>query len=713
MIERIKELKIKNFRGFKGEHVFNLDADIILLSGKNGVGKSTIIYALDRLLNGYSKNGILSSIGENISFIGSNDSFEIQINGKNGVINNKDEFFTSKDDAYSRLYELSSIFYQEYFNDIGLEDILKILSGDLASIKLRPLLNDIKNSFILELKSEYLPSTINLFERRREFFIRWKELIEEIKKYELFKDIKQNFSFENKGIPNYIERQFYNFLVDISKKFNSNKNYEKIDKGDLLEILRNLRDLFNEFTSKIEKDIFDSDMLNNLHKFYNRRVVKYDGKINIADERRNLYLMLNNHQLQTLEKRLNDKKIELEKLNKEIEKIENSLKKWSIPGQPSFDEALDIFFLYKKNAIDLKDIYYPTEVVLWLNKVSENIEELRKSFNLWREKLKNIKEQKEKDKDSLTQHIHFLSEHINFNKLIIKSDLKKEIQERLKVSENVLLEDVLGEKITEHKNTYIITEIISLLDFQIQKEKDLKEEYDLQKKNSETVKKIEEIINYTEKIIKKEMGKNSVILSNTETIPENKLKELTYTLNSILRFFHFPSEFLDIKIVNSGTKLKPNYIFTTSKGKELNFDNFSTGQKTQLAIAWTIGLNYLLSRKLPHKVIIFDDVTTSLDLAQLIPASILFRKMAYSDINNRQVVISSHHDDLTNRLVDFLMPPPEKKLKVIYFEDWSLEKGPKFKEYLVKGKDLNENLSGFYAEKLKELKNYLEDNYVL
>ena len=717
MIERVKKLKIKNFRGFKGEHIFNLDADIILLSGKNGVGKSTMIYALDRLLNGYSKNGILSKIGNNITSVGSDSPFTIQINEEN-ALSKEEEFFISKDDTYSRLYELGSIFYQEYFNDIGLEDILKILSGDLSTMQFKPLLNNIRDSFIPQLKSVYLPSTIDVFERRREFFTKWKEIIEELKKYEQFKDIKQNFLFDNKGTPNLIESQFYNFLIDRSKKLNVDKNYENIDKNDFLEILRNIRDFFDEFSSKTDQvsTSNETDFWKNLYKYINHRVERYDGKLNIFAEELKIYLIPDDKQLEFLELELNNRKTVLEKLNKEIEKIEKSLKKWSILGQPSFEEILNALPLYANSMNDLKDVYYPTEVVLWLKNISKNIEKITEVFNLWYEKLRKLKEQKEKEKDSLKLEVSFITELIDFNKSIAKLNLKNKIIDKLSKTGSVLLKDILTGNIQEQKKALkdIVLEIIDILNSQIEKENRLKEEVSSQKKYKNQ-NKIEKIIEYTEKVIRKENGTNAVLLAITNTIPEQKLKELTYTLNSILRFFHFPHEFLDIKIINSGTKKKPKYIFATSKGKKLNYSNLSTGQKSQLAIAWTIGLNYLLSNKLPHKVIMFDDVTTSLDLAQLIPSSLLFRKMAYSDSNNRQVIISSHHDDLTNRFVDFLMPPPGKKFKVIYFEDWTFENGPKYKEYMVKSNDNDNNWlnTDFYKKKIKELKNYLEGNYEL
>ncbi|PCJ16878.1 MAG: recombinase RecF, partial [Gammaproteobacteria bacterium] len=93
-------------------------------------------------------------------------------------------------------------------------------------------------------------------------------------------------------------------------------------------------------------------------------------------------------------------------------------------------------------------------------------------------------------------------------------------------------------------------------------------------------------------------------------------------------------------------------------------------------------------------VIGFDDFTTSLDMNQLVPASVLLRKLAYAADDEpwkRQVFVTSHHEDLTNRMLDHLLPPPGSSMKVIEFEDWSPETGPQFKCYNVEMDEVSED----------------------
>ena len=184
-------------------------------------------------------------------------------------------------------------------------------------------------------------------------------------------------------------------------------------------------------------------------------------------------------------------------------------------------------------------------------------------------------------------------------------------------------------------------------------------------------------------------------------IPQVELEQLLSNMNLLLASFHFPEDFLPIVLQNNGTEKSPKWSFATQSG--VKFDDLSTGQKSQLAICWTINLNLAMTKQLGHQVIGFDDFTTSLDMNQLIPAAVLLRKIAYADANDdwkRQVFVTSHHEDLTNRLLDFLLPPQGKSMKVIQFEDWSPESGPQVKCYKV---DMGEVKSSGLEEAIRRV----------
>jgi exonuclease SbcC len=52
MVTRIKSLIVENFRLLRGVHKFDFDADVILVHGNNGTGKSSLLYAIEFALTG-------------------------------------------------------------------------------------------------------------------------------------------------------------------------------------------------------------------------------------------------------------------------------------------------------------------------------------------------------------------------------------------------------------------------------------------------------------------------------------------------------------------------------------------------------------------------------------------------------------------------------------------------------------------------------------
>jgi len=49
----------------------------------------------------------------------------------------------------------------------------------------------------------------------------------------------------------------------------------------------------------------------------------------------------------------------------------------------------------------------------------------------------------------------------------------------------------------------------------------------------------------------------------------------------------------------------------------------------------------------------------------------------------RQLFIVSHHEELTNRLVDFLVPPEGKTMHILNFINWLPDNGPEVEQYKV------------------------------
>ena len=111
-------------------------------------------------------------------------------------------------------------------------------------------------------------------------------------------------------------------------------------------------------------------------------------------------------------------------------------------------------------------------------------------------------------------------------------------------------------------------------------------------------------------------------------------------------------------------------------------NTLSTAQINQVAIAYMLALNQGTEDH-PLGFICLDDVSSAFDLQNLAADAHLIRMLAYGNKSGqqRQVFITSHHDEITTRLLPLLLPPRGSKLKIIEFVDWDQKSGPKLKCY--------------------------------
>lgn len=136
-----------------------------------------------------------------------------------------------------------------------------------------------------------------------------------------------------------------------------------------------------------------------------------------------------------------------------------------------------------------------------------------------------------------------------------------------------------------------------------------------------------------------------------------------------------------------GIKDKERRIYCLQAADSRKMVNFSTGQKAQLGISLLVAQNLYLSRFLPQRIILLDDLTTAYDLTNLTREAILWRQLAYNRQRDnpcaRQVFISTHHEDLTSNLLGLLVPPAGYSMRVIKFCGYDRDKGPQIEVYRV------------------------------
>jgi energy-coupling factor transporter ATP-binding protein EcfA2 len=711
-IEFINNIELKNYKGYRqtqnGEpRVFDLNADLILITGKNGVGKTTLLEALDWVLNHPdTNNGDAITSGEESGFIRINGE-EFPVNGRGSVDRNS-------------LNTVSSFFYQENVKALACNEVIQLLEPQSKpSVQIKQGLKDLQQELgswqnklnTLKYKKDY--------EKDRKFLAgKISEIVEQLPdKSEIKLRLKKRtFIISNGNLSSGWVSQVNNLAKSIGEVSNrvepvGAKLAEKfIHIGtSLLEFKKPKQDSLgiDEKSVHLNQKLLESLKFLPVNFFFKRQseaesgelgessCLKYITPTKSAELNGQLTSIGNvngySSHINKLEKKqdelrknyryLSEQKIILSDENSSvidwIDSFKGNIDKW-LHAWDNHSDKENVSSIQRKLKTELNELKTLSvkrndEVKIELSsieskgkEVSEELNLLVLAFNV----LRDIEQNSQQLLPLLEKEFFSLNELREFVENLLTQSQVKDVNE---VSNEVKLIEGLG--YTFHK----------WAELEKEKEYDEKNATDLDKLDV-----VESIISSASIICKSEASSKSQFLSLISTIPKVELKLLVENMNQLLASFHFPDDFLPITLDNDGRGA--NWGFRTNS--DVKFDDLSTGQKSQLAICWTINLNLVLTKRLGHKVIGFDDFTTSLDMNQMIPASVLLRKLAYandSDAAKRQVIITSHHEDLTNRLLDFLLPPDGKTMKVIQFEDWSVNNGPSYKCYDVDMKKLNQD----------------------
>ncbi len=158
-------------------------------------------------------------------------------------------------------------------------------------------------------------------------------------------------------------------------------------------------------------------------------------------------------------------------------------------------------------------------------------------------------------------------------------------------------------------------------------------------------------------------------LDRAAGIRPESVRELTEFVNRVSKH-HFRSTQVtwDIKLDKDQRSLVPAARVMASTADEISLAGASTGERTIAGICLTVALHLILEDRVGHRVLVFDDFTTAFDLAQLPAVALLLRKLAWNSTKRRKLVLSSHHEEITNRLLEVLAPPGGETLRVLQFQ---------------------------------------------
>ncbi|HHV59052.1 MAG TPA: hypothetical protein GXX49_01905 [Clostridiaceae bacterium] len=710
-----KIIQLDNFRGFERlNHPIDVDGDIVFITGKNGVGKSSILYALDCFLNGFDGASILckEDIGEMVRSgsdkadclieyydLESNESdkpksyhfkiYEDRVEPNTGD-NEKKKF---------RLQQRASVVYQDMISDPRIDELIKNIFPSEDDLQIEKNLSIVASSIEQELRNKYLRyEGFNAQEKRRPLISEFASIISRIKSYES----KVPKSIHKLNISNLFDwTETYIVLKDFVKNIEYELDINDTENLDITpqDIIIRIRKAFSIMEDMEKKHKHGSNEINKEQHFTNflrtrtndRRILKVFRNISTLKD-----IPLNTVILACTDSELNS----IERLNSEnscrIENINEKLKiykRWSDiilsveRESNSFDLIMKSIRTYNKLCEQMKNEGYPLPETIsqWLKSQEEISIKMELEFLNWKDEIEKKQRELEEDLLYCEQLKRNLEESIYISKELRAqgNDIKldefnfdnKDFWDYRLFAQELL--NKISQKTDQLSNSFNLlgeyNVILNVLDKWIDVEKEIlyKENEIMKSKSDVSTEKAKSVLNVISKMSRPRYKLD--LPKHLEDFKKDELERFNRRMNIMLKQFHFPLEFLPVNIERekNGRRNSAKYSFFTGgrENPKVDFSSLSTGQKVQLYFCWTIAFNYSLQDR-THNIMLFDDITTSLDMSQLLPAATFLRQMAYcDDQNKRQVFISCHHEDFSNKLLDYLMPPPGYTLKVIRFID--------------------------------------------
>ncbi|MEO5376358.1 MAG: AAA family ATPase [Magnetococcus sp. DMHC-6] len=641
-IARIKKMELNNFKGFVGSHEVNVDADLVLLTGSNGYGKSSFLEALQLLLTRWhpykKKSDTMITVGKDSSFI--------SINNQEG----KDSFSLSLERGKEKIIPSNS--YPPYLLQSNLE---QKQTSDLEA----------RICCFFQDRVQYLFDEFSTGRTLRDIF-------EPVPEYWKTFDTKL-LEIANQ-VDNYINTYTYKMAVLPSSQDKIIYDYKEFSK-----YLRLLKIELDKKWPEIPETIMKEEELaflaveilqidnKPLHVNSSNLIETFEQTIIKEVERCRNRAKINNQEI--------DKNIDLyEKVQKKIIETEKSLTKIS-NDFPTLDKDVHSFDATENGQPDLLAVFHSLahNSKRWSCIQIDSKENSR--FQRILEELAAVSEE-EARKCATTLAVWLTPRREAFEQ-------KQELEQKKQNLENELKKLEKSKKFGElSKLKEDLEKTFNLLKKSWEKER---ERLQLERKRDTYVRAVEEL-----NIIKKSLDILKDAFEKMSRPNEPLRKDIEKIINLVLGRFSLVEGILPVTLdcvdENVNEEKSRRYVIKAKNGRAVN--QLSTGQRTQMAVSFLVGQNHAISQLLPHRIIILDDVSTSYDLANLTREAILWRQLAYGEDKEhpylkRQIFISSHHEDMTNKLLDLLAPPAGSSMRYLRFTDWSPEKGPTIEQMKI------------------------------
>ena len=538
----LKNLYLENFMRISSLNISFDEDTIISISGENGSGKSTIIYAIALCITGYRKGESYRNyvkMGEdsakvilNAELKGYPIDYELEIKGENKsgnplkkIVTYKGTTYLNSDyDAFMKEQELEYI-----------ENLMFLFQGNNDLINSRPTerASLLKKLFQFEFTDIVKP----LKEKQEQNKILNIETEAVIKELSSRTFTKQSLSRE---IPSSQINKWEDRVQEINETLTRIGN---IDKRDI--------DKFNIDLNNLDQNITQAERKNDIYKSNLKGLEsKLEGfNLSIDTEKINSEINGINEDIEEKQEKISSIKDDLNKIkdslnvkNYELRELKGQLdiSKTGIChacGQPIDEEHVEVLLSKEKNLLKEKEELTNKKNSLekTVNELTEELNNLKNSFNEKESLIKKYLNQ-EKEKEFTNNRVKEIEENINNNTVYINS-LKKERDNLLQEQDS-------------------INKLIPLIE---QKEELNKEKLEL----SEKIANAKEIV-----ISNKERKKSNQRIEEAETERDFKLQELTDKSNELLLDINTTKQSIDI-FENSF----PNYIILRACGQLENYIN--------------------------------------------------------------------------------------------------------------------------------------------
>ncbi|MGI9953426.1 AAA family ATPase [Moorellaceae bacterium AZ2] len=737
-VKRIMSLNIENFRGIKRlREPLNTDADIILITGPNGFGKTSLIDALCLLLTGhyYPERNPLVFSGQwaegKTSLLRAEAIIEDEKQGLNvrelevSIVekSTRNNQITHTgciwpDENAREIMARASFFYQDllhrFFDEDGevemtLRDFLAPEPKQIAETR------KAVDSALKELRQREKSLTVpgvsseeEINNRRREaalFFSQaWSGLFATASEIDVPVPKRSGewlLRISGNNLRHGWEGELRNLANECLALFSPQKFAPLPEDADPEASLRRLEMVLQDLKSMMASKLH--------HKLHYRQQM-----IMLVDSFPEEEVILAPEYMAEVEKEGEDIRKHIENTQKELKELEILSKHFQNPQGPDLVDILAALrqqgerWLHIPTNIASNKYAPPPRVLEWLQKALQGLYLEGKGLD---EHLAEWQAQIEKERQRLNallfeQERRYQAKSATIDASRRLQELARQSEELQGIIDKIIQED--GGKVPKEKLATLLKEgygpgaLTASNPIQIVNgvQSAVARWLEVEQQNKKREEALHKIKSYAEakklyadvlKALEVEKPRSSgSVLQKVFTLPEREIEELQKLINQVFDRFRAVKGLYPF-ILQPNKKGNRSNIWEIWTADKRPLSTLSTGQKAQLALSMLLSLNIALDRLLPHNIVALDDTTTALDMAQLPRQAMLLRQIAYGAgdtasenlFPRRQIFIVSHHEDLTHRLLDFLVPPEGKTMHIFNFIDWDPQQGPKIEQLKV------------------------------